>query len=337
MSAYVLDARCNQPQPEWVSIIASELDLVDCKLEATVTSDVPVAFDLSIHLFSAGGKRIRPVLVILSALASGSMIDSERIINLAAATELVHTASLVHDDVIDETKERRGVATANDEWGNKLSVLGGDFLLSKGFSLLASDGDAEILHVLSSTAVKMTESEILQAASEGSLASWEREYWRIIDGKTAAFMGACCECGAIIAGADPDLRRAFAEYGTQVGLAFQITDDLLDIAGDPAQTGKDIGTDLTNGKFTLPVLLALQKLEGNDRRDLLSSVQSESLTREDAHRIAKLVVKCGAVEMAREVALDHARNACKQLSAVHPSEYKNALEALASSVIDRYV
>ena len=337
MSAYILDARRNQPQPEWVSVIASELDLVECKLETTVTSDVPVAFDLSIHLFSAGGKRIRPVLTILSALASGDNVDIDRVINLAVATELVHTASLVHDDVVDETKERRGVSTANNEWGNKLSVLGGDFLLSKGFSLLASDGDADVLRVLSSTAVKMTESEILQAASEGSLASWEREYWRIIDGKTAAFMGACCECGAILTRAGSDLRRALSEYGTQLGIAFQITDDLLDIAGNPAQTGKDIGTDLTNGKFTLPVLLALRNMNEDDRRDLLSSVQGGSLAREDARRIAKLVADCGAVEMAREVACNHAKNACEQLADVRPSEYKSALEALASSVINRDV
>ena len=337
MSAYVLDSRRGKSRPAWADPIASELDLVERKLKSTVSSDVPVAFELAIHLFSAGGKRIRPTLVILSALACGGGAAIDRAVGLAAAAELVHAASLVHDDVVDETTERRGVPTASAEWGNKISVLGGDFLLAKGLTLLAADCDAEVLRIFSSAAVKMTESEMLQASSEGSLAAWEREYWRIIDGKTAKFMSACCEFGAVLSGAEPDARRAVVEYGQEIGLAFQITDDVLDLTGDPARTGKDIGTDLTHGKFTLPVLLALENLDGDDRKEMLSCIYEGLLSLEHAQRVAKLVIDCGAAEMAREVAMDHARKACEQLVALPPSVYRDALETLAFSMTSREV
>lgn len=335
MSAYVLNTGYPEPQPEVILPIASHLDLVERKLEEAAASEVSVASDLSVHLFSAGGKRVRPSLVILSALASGAEPTDERIVDLAAAAELVHTASLVHDDVVDETSERRGVATASARWGNKMGVLGGDFLLSKAFSLLADIGDLEVIGVLSSVAVRMTEGEMLQAASEGSLASWESSYWRIIYGKTAAFMGACCRCGAILAGADADQRHILSEYGEQLGLAFQITDDLLDMTGNPARTGKDIGADLMNGKYTLPLLLALQKLEGDDRVTVLSAINKSDLTRAEARAVAHLVIGCGAAQLAREAALYRAELASAQLGRLAASEYIAALESLAASVAAR--
>jgi octaprenyl-diphosphate synthase len=300
-------------------------------LGSVVASDVAVASDLSLHLFSAGGKRVRPALVILSALACGGSED-DRVISLAAATELVHSASLLHDDVVDETSARRGVATANAMWGNKLSVLGGDLLLSKAFSLLAGIGNSEILSALSATAVLMSESEMLQAASEGSIESWREYYWRIIRGKTASLTGSCCECGAILRGASPATRRALAGYGHTFGLAFQITDDLLDITGDPARTGKDIGTDLIHGKFTLPVLLAAER-----RPELLELVGSGLCTCEEAERIAAIVLESGAADEARRKAVEYGEEACRQLGEIPHSDYRSALEALAVSVIDREV
>ena len=224
-------------QPDWASPISAELDFVERALESTICSDVSPAFDISMHFLTAGGKRIRPALMILSALASGEC-DPERLGYLAAASELVHMASLVHDDVVDETCERRGIPTAKESCGNKISVLGGDYLLAKAFQLLSTYGSTEIIRSLSTTAVRMTESEILQASTEGDLASWELNYWRIIRDKTANFMASCCECGAIVAGADLRIRERLCEYGVQLGLAFQITDDILDISGDRVLTGK---------------------------------------------------------------------------------------------------
>ena len=335
MNAQVLHIVPDASNRKWAGSIASELRLVEKKLQASVTSQVPQAQDIASHLLNAGGKRIRPALVLLSAFASKKNVDNDRVVGLAAATELVHMASLVHDDVVDETSERRGVATASSKWGNKLSVLGGDFLLSKAFSILATDGDMKLISVLSEMAAKMAESEMLQAASEGDLAAWEKNYWEIIKGKTANFMSACCECGAVTAGADDAARAALREYGLQIGLAFQITDDLLDISGDAAETGKETGSDLCQGKFTLPILIALRTLDEDRKSKILSVINSGTISKEDARAISESIIECGAVEEARNSAAEFAASAVRQLYMMPETIYKQSLVMLAQSIIER--
>jgi len=214
-------------------------------------------------------------------------------------------------------------------------VLGGDYLLSKAFSLLAEEGSSDVLRVLANTAVRMTESEILQASGEGDISVWERNYWRIIRDKTADFMGACCECGAILGGADAAMRNALREYGVQLGLAFQVTDDVLDIIGDPELTGKEVGTDLMHGKFTLPVLLALPNLDESCAEEMREMLGKGVLTHLEVRRAAKLIIDSGAVELARQSASDCADKACEYLAQVPASEYRQALESLAGFVIYR--
>ena len=335
MSAQVLHAGAKGIRPEWAEHIASELDIVERKLVSAVTSDVLTAFDLSMQLISAGGKRIRPTLVVLSALATGGKVDLDRAVGLAAAVELIHMASLVHDDVVDQTHRRRGAPTASAQWGSKVSVLGGDYLLSKAFVLIAENGDIQVIRVLAAAMVKMTESELRQATSEGSLSLWEKNYHQIIRDKTAGFMGGCCECGAITSDADPTIQAALTNYGIHFGLAFQITDDLLDITGDPELTGKQIGTDISHGKFTLPVLLAVRRLDGSPKRELMNLLDRGTLPPEEAAQVARIVVDCGAADLARRTASDHVANALEQLRRLPPSEFTSALEALASFVIDR--
>ncbi len=330
MSAYALHSKPDTALPTWAEPIASQLDLVETTLDAVAASDVSVATDMSTRLFAAGGKRIRPALALLSALSNGADGADQRLTDFAASTELVHSASLLHDDVVDETHARRGVLTANATWGNKLSVLGGDFLLSKAFALLARVRNLDILSALSSSAVAMTEGEMLQAASEGSLQAWQENYWRIIRGKTAVLMGACCECGAILAGADPIARECMATFGIEVGLAFQITDDLLDINGDPAVTGKEIGADLTNGKFTLPILLTLERCPAESAK-----LCTGLATAAEARHVATLAVECGAAEAARQMAVDHIESARSQLASLPTSAYTTALDLLAHSLANR--
>lgn len=332
MSVSFLDKDIEETRPDWAMPIARELDMVERTLEATICSDVPTAYDLSLGLLSAGGKRIRPALVVLSTMTGGEP-DMQSVLGVAAAAELVHMASLVHDDVVDETRERRGARTANESYGNKISVLGGDYLLSKAFQLLVANGGPDVMRVLSNTAVRMTESEILQASAEGDLALWEATYWRIIRDKTAHFMGACCECGAYIGGADQKTRDSLLEYGVQMGLAFQITDDVLDISGDPLVTGKATGSDLTHGKYTLPVLLALK--DSADADSIRSMLMSGKFTREDAELVAAKVIECGAVDSARAVAVECVEKAHEHLRGVSDSEYVSALHALADFVIGR--
>ncbi len=335
MNAQVLSEIGKQARPSWAALIAPELDSVELELQSAVTSDVLAAIDVSMHLLSAGGKRIRPALLILSALAASPEADRDAAVSVAASVELIHMASLVHDDVVDETSERRGVSTANANWGNKISVLGGDYLLSKAFALIAAQGHPDVTRVLSATAVTMSESELLQAASEGSLAAWETNYWRIIHDKTADFMGACCECGAIVARSGAAVRAALSAYGVQIGIAFQIADDCLDLTGDPALTGKEVGTDLLHGKFTLPVLLALQNLRGDDRRILLELVDNGRPTEEHVRSAAKMIIECGAVDLARQAASNYAARARERLGSLKPSDFTDALESLTTFCITR--
>ena len=334
MSAQVLHKTAHL-LPDWAAPISTELDLVDRRLESVLMSDVDAAFGISVGLLSAGGKRVRPALVLLTAFACNRDADRDRAVNLAAAMELVHMASLVHDDVVDERLSRRGAPTANASWGNKISVLGGDFILSKGFSLIAADGDPDVTRTLAATAVKMTESEVLQAACEGSLDMWEASYDRIIRDKTALLMGACCECGVIAAGAGRAVRAAVREYGTSVGLAFQITDDVLDVIGDPSRTGKETGTDIAGGKFTLPVLIAAREAEPDARSRLLSALSREMIGEQDAEEIARLVVESGAVRKALDVAVRHSDDARASLAVLPPSCFTDALFLLASHASTR--
>lgn len=316
----------------WTSAIADELESIELTIRSVINSSVEVASDLSGRLLASGGKRIRPSLLTLSALTCGEC-DRERMTYLAAATELVHMASLVHDDVIDETRERRGSATAGAQFGNKISVLGGDYLLSKAFHLLCVHGNPDILKSLSATAVVMVESEILQASGEGDLSLWESEYWRIIRGKTADFMASCCECGAMLADADVNQCQAMREYGLQLGLAFQITDDVLDIAGNSELTGKETGADLINGKFTLPVLMALRDADGDG--SLRKTLSKGHISACEAEKITAIIIESGALETANSAAADCVEAAIKQLSIFPQSIYTDALQSLAEFVISR--
>lgn len=335
MCARVLRVMNNDNTPEWSKPIQALLEMVERTLESAVESEAHEATELSTHLLRAGGKRIRPALVILSALASNPDTDTTRVIEIASATELFHMASLVHDDVVDKTGQRRGRPTATSIWDNRLSVLGGDFLLARAFSLLAANCDSEIMKSLSGVAVSMTESEILQASSEGSLSAWRDNYWSIINGKTAAFMSACCECGARTSDASPEISNALAEYGRNLGLAFQITDDILDIAGSIEETGKDSCTDLMHGKFTLPIIEAMRMSSGDNLNTLRKLTESGRLTREQALETARIVIECGAIDSTRVTAEDFAQRAFAALDTIIDSAYKDSMLNLGEFVLRR--
>jgi octaprenyl-diphosphate synthase len=330
MNTGALNAKSKSHCPKWTLPVANELVRVQETIESVTNSSVEIATQISSYVLAAGGKRIRPCLVLLSVGACGGEVNAERVIRMAAAAELIHTASLLHDDVIDSAGARRGVCTANALWGNTLSVLGGDFLLSKAFYLLGDLVESEIISLLSNAAVAMTESELLQTSCENNIDSWRSEYWHIIRGKTASLISACCESGAILSQASKDAQLALRNYGESLGLAFQITDDLLDIIGNPAQTGKQVGSDLINGKFTLPVLIASTHDSFPFR-----FLTGEKISPELAQQIAKFVVECGAAEEAKRIAEKIAQHACQSLAVLEDSTYRQALELLATSVVVR--
>ena len=335
MSAHAAGAPRRGKSPDWAACVAQELGDIEVALGKLTGSSVSMIARISDHLLTAGGKRVRPALVTLAAKACRVPYDADRIIAIASATELIHMATLMHDDVIDHSASRRGKVTANAFWGNKLTVLSGDYVLSRAFWLLAKDGDLRILRMMADLTVAMSEGEALQLVAAGNVKSWEEYYWRIIRDKTARFLDVCCQCGAISAGGDEDIRQALSEYGLNLGIAFQITDDILDIVGDPAETGKPVGSDLREGKFTLPALLALQNASGPDARRLDKLTTQSELSEKDVAAICEITLNCGAVEMARETAAGYVDKAHRSLDQCPPSPARDALWALGDTIITR--
>lgn len=320
---------------DWHTVVQKELREVEQCLAEMIKSDVPAVHELSRHLLQAGGKRLRPALVFLSAHAAGGVYDKPPLVRIATTVELIHMASLVHDDVIDNSESRRGRTTANSFWGNKISVLSGDCMISKAFQLLAQDGDQRIQRVISETTIKMSESEVLQALCDRDFEGWQKNYWHIIKHKTAGFLSACCCCGAIIANAPATIQESLAQFGMDIGMAFQLTDDILDIAGDPSVTGKPMGNDLREGKVTLPVLLAIAAMSETEQERARAIIEDKTAPLAEVDALCKKIASSNAIEMAREHALDFAERAVLHLDKLPSSEVKSAMASLASQIVHR--
>lgn len=321
--------------PPFLHPIETELRRVEEILASELSSAVHTVAAVSSHILEAGGKRLRPSLVALSARACQDDFDPDGLVNVAASAELIHMATLMHDDVIDGADFRRGQVTANSFWGNQVSVLTGDYMLAKAFSLLARDGDNRIMQTLSRATIAMAEGEIGQIESRGDTQALAAHYLSVIHDKTAAFMSACCRIGAILASGSMSVEEALARYGLDLGLAFQITDDLLDLIGDPAKTGKPVGGDIREGKVTMPLILALEKANPADRAALENIIQNGCAAPEDIEFARKLVRAAGAIEGTREVAARHIRHAVESLQVLPPSDARNSLTELADYVLRR--
>lgn len=321
--------------PQWHAMIADELQDVEACLLKAIGSDVPTVFELSKHLVAAGGKRLRPALVILSSHTLTEAVPRERLALIASTVELIHMATLVHDDVIDNSESRRGRVTANAFWGNKVSVLSGDCMLAKAFSFLAQDGDQRIMRVISDMTTKMSESEVLQALCERDIEQWKENYWKIIRHKTAGFLSVCCRCGGILAGAGEETEEALAAFGMELGMAFQLTDDLLDVVGDPEVTGKPVGSDIRDGKFTLPVLLAIENMPEPEQIQVCAMIERDNLAQQDIDSLCDRIVATGAVEMARDHARSYAERAVSRLEALPASSHRDTLASLAVQITNR--
>ena len=322
-----------RPTPSFLHPIESELQQVEEVLHAELTSSIPTVFAVTRHILDAGGKRLRPSLVLLCARACKSKGSIQRAIGIAASVELIHMATLMHDDVIDGADSRRGQMTANSYWGNQISVLAGDYMLAKATSLLGADGDAELIRILSQATVYMTEGEIGQIEASGDVSGSMDGYITIIRAKTAEFMSACCRMGAVIGGGPQSVMDSLAQYGLNLGIAFQITDDLLDLVGDPSETGKPIGGDIYEGKVTLPVILALKK--SPDRKAMEDILRGGNAKPSDVDFIKSKVIETGAVEETLKVAGEYIRKAIENLESLPDSEPCGSLIALAHHVISR--
>ena len=321
--------------PHFLIPVEAELRRVEEVLHAELSSPVRTAASASSHILDAGGKRLRPSLVALSAHACQRSFDLDRLVKVAASAELIHMATLIHDDVVDGAEFRRGKLTANSFWGNQVSVLTGDYMLAKAFSLLAPESGTRIAQTLSDATIAMAEGEIAQIESRGDTQVSFAFYLSIIRDKTAEFMSACCRIGAIIASGSQSEEAAFADYGLELGLAFQITDDLLDLIGDPAQTGKPVGGDLREGKVTMPIILTLERASQSERAALENIIQADAVSSEEVGFVCKLAESTGAIEDARSAAADYIERAVEHLQTLPASEARDSLEELAWHILRR--
>jgi octaprenyl-diphosphate synthase len=311
--------------------IAAELEQVERILAETVRSANPAVRELIEHVAHFRGKRLRPALLLLTARACGKMTPAHPV--LAAVLELVHTATLVHDDVLDGAGVRRHVATVNAGWGNHNAILLGDFLFTHAFRLATGLGDIRVCQIIGDATNRVCEGELRQGLERGNLALSEADYLEIIDGKTAELIACCCHLGALFSGAGPEVVAAVARYGRWLGMAFQIADDLLDLVGDEDATGKSLGTDLEQQKMTLPLIRLMQTAPAAVRARLRQILSSPGSHQREALR--PYLTEFGALEYAYRCAEDMAARARAELVCLPPSPCRAILELAADSVVHR--
>jgi octaprenyl-diphosphate synthase len=294
-SVIPLKKSANSAYLELKNLLGNKLDKVEGLIELKLKSEVNLIERMSDHHLQSGGKRLRALLTLGSAKLSGYELG-ERDINLAACVELIHAATLLHDDVIDESSLRRGVKTTNSIWGNQSSILVGDYLLSRCFEIMVDDGDLEILKLLSSTSAKIAQGEVLQLQHKGEADLLEDTYIDIINLKTAALFSAATKTGACLSGSNKKEKKALESYGKNLGLAFQIADDALDYYAKEKLFGKEIGKDFFEGKVTLPLIIVFQKGNDGERAFLSEIMKKEKRNEDDFSETLALIYKYRAIE-----------------------------------------
>lgn len=315
------------------ALVAADLDRVNRLILDRLQSEVGLIPELARHLIAAGGKRIRPMLTLLAARLCG--YRGEHHVALATAVEFIHTATLLHDDVVDDSGLRRGKATANALWGNKAPVLVGDFLFSRAFQLMVGVGNLEVLGILADASAVIAEGEVQQLVTANDTATTEAAYLAMIAGKTAALFKAACEVGAVVAGRPAAEAAALATYGRALGIAFQLVDDALDYSAREAELGKSVGDDFRDGKITLPVLVAFAR-GGEAERDFwrrtLERVEQEESDLAEAQR---LLARHRAIEATLERAAGYGEEARRALAVFPRGAAREALLGLVDFCIER--
>lgn len=316
-----------------LELIGDELRQVEQQFKKDLASDVPLIRKVGEYVLSSGGKRIRPALLLLSAKLCE--YHGDRHVPLASVIEFIHTATLLHDDVVDNANIRRGIASANTLWGNEASVLVGDFLFSKSFSLMVADGDLNVLRVLSGATTMIAEGEVLQLVCTSDLSLTEERYIEVVKCKTAVLISAACQAGAILGKVSPGLEQALSEFGMELGIAFQLMDDVLDYAANQAEFGKCIGHDLEEGKITLPLIHTLQLCTANERERIGEIVTAQELSDDDFQFVFDAVHRYGGIEFTVNRAREYTNRATSALDPFPSSPVKAALVELADYVVTR--
>jgi octaprenyl-diphosphate synthase len=316
-----------------IALVASDMNGVNAVILERMQSKVALIPELAGHLIAGGGKRMRPMLTI----ACGTLLGypGTRHHKLAAAVEFIHTATLLHDDVVDGSGMRRGKRTANLIWGNPASVLVGDFLFSRAFELMVEDGSLKVLRILSHASAVIAEGEVEQLTAQRQIDTDEDHYLEIISAKTAALFAAACRVSPVVAEASEDAERALDSYGRNLGIAFQLTDDVIDYSSDEATMGKGVGDDFRDGKMTLPVILAYARGSDDDRAFWRSAIQGQRVSDEDLGQAIALLKSTGALADTVERARQYARRAIDALAMFPAGKAKSALIEAAEFAVAR--
>jgi octaprenyl-diphosphate synthase len=313
-------------------LIQDDLKRVDAAILDRVQEQAPLIHDVARHIIASGGKRIRPAITLISAQLCGYKGDKH--IHLAAAVELLHTATLLHDDVVDESDLRRGLPTANETFGNKASILVGDFLLSQAFQLMVGDGSLDSLRILSDASAIISQGEVLQLMHQGNIDIGEEDYMAILAAKTAILFSSAAELGAVIAG-KKDWEPALRQYGNAIGLGFQMVDDALDYAADEQTLGKTVGDDFREGKITLPVLFAYRAASGEEKSFWQRTMGEHRQNEQDLQQAIAYLHHHRAIEKTISAASKQIASAKGALSPFPESEAKSAMLDLADFCIAR--
>jgi octaprenyl-diphosphate synthase len=316
----------------FLSVVKQDSQAVDDLIRANLNSEVPMVEEIAAYLIEAGGKRLRPLLVLLCAKACG--YQGRDHVKLAAVIEFLHTAMLLHDDVVDESDLRRGRETVNAVWGNAPSVLVGDFLHSRAFEMMVDIGNIRVMEILSRATNVIAEGEVQQLSFIRNPATTEVEYMEIISRKTAMLFQAAAHAGAVLAGANEKTEHALRDYGLHLGIAFQMVDDQLDYLGTPEELGKNIGDDLAEGKVTLPLIVAMRNGQPDQKAFVEDAIRNGGV--ENLPEMIQLVKATDALKYTSEQANTERCEAMACLNNIADSEFKDAMNTLVNFVVDRH-
>ena len=329
-----LKNRINNSYLELKNSVDEKLILVEEKIKTKLLSKVELVDEMTKYHLTTGGKRLRALLTLISAKICGYTKGS-RDINLAACVELIHAATLMHDDVIDNGENRRGKKTLNHIWGNKSSILVGDYLLSRCFEMMVEDGNNEVLKLLSSTSAEISQGEVLQLQYESEIDMLEETYLKIISSKTASLFAAATKVGSIIANKDSKIKDALEFYGKNLGLTFQIADDTLDYNSELKLFGKDIGNDFYEGKITLPIILLYQKSKNDEKKKLKDLFKKKERSEEEFKIVLTMIKKYSIVFECHKKAEHFINLASNSLSVFKLTKEKEILQSLTSFSLER--
>ncbi len=318
---------------EILAMVKDDLAAIEVELEQNLNPYLDLISKVARHILFSGGKRLRPLLMVLCARLCGYKGDYDK--TFSTVFEYLHAASLLHDDLIDDAAMRRGRPVANSIWGNSAAILVGDFLLARSLSISAKTGNMKIIRTIAQITENMSQGEIHQLMRKGELDISEEEYMEVIRRKTAVLFQGTCRISAIISDAPNEKEKALSDYGYNIGLAFQMADDLLDYTSDIKVLGKEVGADLKEGKLTLSVIHSLKTADMKDRNMMENIIKNENFSVNDFETLVELLKKCNGISYTQKLASEHIKKAKEALSIFEPSETKEILVKVADYALNR--